>query len=160
MSDMNYSRCPNDDRRVRQVRVGKHPDTGQSVELNMNGISTVVSIWSAMCTLTATMKAGHEEDFLEKVALTLFGHLTQDPHALCPLLRVLSMCLLMLQETASITFDKEGHLTIAVPDGPLGGSKDMCSYNLNEESSDGPDGGPTDGGTTEDAEGGGGINPT
>ncbi len=113
MSDIGYDRCPNDDVKIGTTPVGVNPDTGQPVELNINGVAAVTAIQSALFTVGAALRNGHEEDFLEKVALCLFGELTNDRHALCPLLTVCLLCLHVLTQRAGVTFDKEGHVVIA-----------------------------------------------
>lgn len=115
MSDISYDRCPNDDFKAGTARIGVNPGTGQPVELNINGVASVIAIESALLTVSVALKSGYEEDFLEKIALCLFERLTNDPHALCPLLTICSMCLLMLTQEAGVTFDKEGHVVIAPP---------------------------------------------
>lgn len=134
MSDVNYDRCPGDDFKAGTAQIGVNPDNGEPVELNMNGVASVIAVQSALLTVSAAMRAGHEEDFLEKIALCLFGELTQDPHALCPLLTICSMCLLMLNEQAGVTF-KDGKVVIAPPD--LGmESGPLCMYDDKEEEDD------------------------
>jgi hypothetical protein len=166
MSDIGYNRCPNDDWKAGTAQIGENPKTGQPVELNINGISAVVSVQSALLTLSAAMKAGHEKDFIEKIALCLFGKLQDDPHAICPLLTVLSMVLLMLRGVVDVTFDNEGHVVITPPDVPIEPGP-ACMYDLLEgENENGTDEGTVDGigpgpkpgdGTDE---GGGGTGPT
>lgn len=134
MSDMSHDRCPNDNFDMGMAQIGTNPETGQPIELNMNGVAAVVAMQSAILTVSATMKSGHEEDFVEKIALCLFGKLTGDPHALCPVLTICSMCLLMLHEQAGVTF-KDGKVVIAPPDldvkpGPA------CMFDDDEEEED------------------------
>lgn len=154
MSDIGYNRCPNDDFRAGTAVVGVNPDTGKSVELNINGVASVIAVQSAFLTVSAAMKNGHEKDFLEKIALCLFGKLTGDPHAICPLLTICSMCLLMLNEQAGVTFDKDGHVVIAPPDFPVETGPgcmfdDMDEgddYGTDEKTVDGHGPGPNDSG--------------
>lgn len=142
MSDINYDRCPGDDFKAGSAQIGMNPDTGEPVELNMNGVAAVIAVQSALLTVSAAMKAGHEEDFLEKVALTLFSKLTSDPHALCPLLTICFMCLLMLNEKAGVTF-KDGKVVIAPPDLDME-SGASCMFDDEEEDDHGTDEGPMD----------------
>jgi hypothetical protein len=159
VSGVSYDRCPGDDFKAGRAQIGVNPGTGEPVELNMNGVASVIAVQSALLTVSAAMKAGHEEDFLEKIALCLFGKLTQDPHALCPLLTICSMCLLMLNEQAGVTF-KNGKVVIAPPDldmepGP------SCMYD-DEEENHGTDEGPMDrdgAGPSGEGPGGDGISP-
>ena len=114
-SEINYDRCPNDDFESGTALVGVNPTTGEPIEVDMKGVASVVGIQAAMLTLSCAMKSGYEQDFLEKVALGLFGKLQGgDIHALCPLLTVCTMCLLLLrsQNEADVTFDEHGHLMI------------------------------------------------
>ena len=104
MSDLSYDRCPRDDWKAGFATIGMNPQTGKPVELNINGVSSVIAMQSAFMTLSAAMKAGHEEDFLEKVALCLYGKLQDDPHALCPILSICSMILMMLDKQAGVVF--------------------------------------------------------
>ena len=135
MSDLSYDRCPNDDMKAGSAQVGENPDNGQPIELNMNGVAAVISVQSALLTLSAAMKAGHEEDFLEKVSLTLFGKLTGDPHAICPLLTICSMCLMMLTDQAGVSFDENGHVRIMPPDMPVEPG-DTCMLDETEDEED------------------------
>ncbi len=153
MPNVSYGRCPNSDPGDRVAQIGINPDTGQPVELDINGVASVTAVQSALLTLGAALKKGHEKDFLEKVALCLFGKLVDDPHALCPLLTICSMCLLMLTKQAGVTFDEEGRVVIVPPDssaeaGPTGPTcmfddddGEDEDYGTNEESMDdlGPD---------------------
>jgi hypothetical protein len=150
MGDIAYDRCPNDDFRAGSAQVGVNPKTGQSVELNINGVGAVVSIHAALLSLSMAMKAGYEEGFLEKVALVLAGKLECDPHALCPLLTTLSMCLALVSKAGEITFNEEGHITIVFPDDddpsgtitPCPGPE--CMYSSHEENDDEPHEPPMD----------------
>lgn len=135
MSELNYDRCPNDDMKVGVAKVGENPKTGAAVELSINGIASVIAVQSAMLTLSASMKAGHEQDFLEKTALVLFEKLDSDPHAICPLLTICSMCLVLLQGQASVGFDDEGNVVIS-PSEDLQDGGPLCMYDLDEENDD------------------------
>lgn len=159
MSDIGYNRCPSDDWRAGSAQIGVNPETGQPIEVNVNGVAAAVAVQSALLTLTATMKAGHEVDFLEKVALTLFPKVQDDPHCLCPLLTLLSMLLLMVQGVAAITFDPEGNVVIRPPDMDIEPGE-TCMFEEFED--DGTDEGPVDRDGTEesgtgDGSDGGGI---
>lgn len=158
MSDISYDRCPGDDFKAGSAQVGVNPDNGEPVELNINGVASVIAVQSAMLTVSAAMKAGHEEDFLAKVALCLFGKLTSDPHALCPLLTICSMCLLMLNEQAGVTF-KNGKVVIAPPDLDMEAGP-SCMFDDEDEDDDyGTDEGPVDRDGTEESGGSDGLNP-
>lgn len=139
MSDLSYDRCPNDDWKSGTAQIGTNPDTGDPVELDLNGVSTVIAIQSAMLSTSAAMKVGHEDDFLAKVALCLFGKLVSDPHMICPLLTVLSMCTLMLSEQAGVIFNSEGRIVIAPPDGKTEAA-DSCMFEEMEEGEEDDDG--------------------
>lgn len=163
MSDIGYNRCPNDDYKLGTAEIGVNPDTGKPIELNLNGVATVVAVQSALLTLGAALRNGHEPDFLEKVSLAVYGKLIEDPHALCPLLTICSMCLLMLRRGAAITFDKDGHVVIAPPGIPAEESGPICMYDDEEDEDYGTYEEPMDGtgGTPVGTGGDGsdGINP-
>lgn len=114
--ELRYGRCPNDDWRAGSARVGVNPKTGDPIEININGVSAVLSIHSALSALTAAMKAGHEEDFIEKIVLALLPKVQDDPHCLCPLLAVLGEILLLLQGTLTVGSDSEGHVIFHPPE--------------------------------------------
>lgn len=133
MSELDYNRCSNDTMRASSAKIGENPETGKALELNINGVATVISIQSAMMTLSAAMKAGHEEDFLEKVALTLFGKLTSDPHAICPLLAIVSMIMIMLAEGGGVSFNEKGLLGISSPEMPLNPDETCMLGEFDEE---------------------------
>lgn len=154
MSDMSYDRCPSDDWKAGFATIGTNPENGKPIELNINGVSSVIAMQSAFMTMSAAMKAGHEDDFLEKVALCLYGKLKDDPHALCPILSICSMILMMLNEQAGVVF-KDGKVRIQPPDIDMSGG-DTCMYDLDEEEEDNDE---QDEETLGDADGGG-FNPT
>lgn len=172
MPEMNFNRCPNDDLKSGTGIIGKNPETGKPIELGLNGLANVAAIQSALVGISASMKAGHEKDFLEKIALCLFERLLGDPHALCPLVTICTMCLGMLVQECEVTFDEEGHVIIAPPDVDIGsgltcmleedddeeegeGSKDNEKpTNRDEVSGSGPDEG-----TREESGNDEGINP-
>lgn len=157
---LNYDRCPRDDLTVGVAAIGVNPNNDEPIELNIGGVASVIAIQSAMLTLSAAMKQGHEKDFLEKVALSIFGKLITDPHALCPLFTICSFCLLMLQREVGVTFDDDGNVVIASEDGSIEGRHECISdYFLGEDDDDESDetpmgkpggglqgGGPSDGG--------------
>lgn len=148
MSGIGYNRCPNDDWKAGTAPVGVNPETGKPLELNINGISAVVSLQATLMAVSAAMKAGHEEDFLQKIALCLFEKLQGDPHAICPTLTVMSMCLTLLREEGHLVFGKEGQLIICPLDAalPLDPKEwgPTCMYQDNEESNDVSDEEPVD----------------
>jgi len=150
MSDIAYERCPSDDWKAGTAQIGVNPKTGQAIELNINGVSAIVAIQSALLTLSAMMKAGYEEDFLEKITLCLSSKLRDDPHAICPLLTVLSTCMLMLRGETTTTFDDENCITIS-PLNVLVDRGPVCMYdNDNDDDEErgeecGTDEGPMDG---------------
>ncbi len=111
---LNDKRCSRDEPAGGWADIGVNPNTGDSVLMDISGVASVLAIQSAMMTLSAAMRKGHEKDFLEKVALSVFGKLAQDPHALCPLFTVCGYCLSLLQQHATIGFDDDGHLLIAL----------------------------------------------
>ena len=115
MSDIGYNRCPRDNWRAASAVVGVNPLTGKPIEVGINGISAVTAIQSALSSLTTAMKAGHEEDFLEKVVLALLPGLKVDPHILCPMLTILGEALLLLQGTLEVGFDGEGNVVFHPP---------------------------------------------
>lgn len=135
MSGINYDRCPKDNFQVVNTPIGVNPNNNEPIELNIGGVASVIAIQSAMLTLSTAMKNGTETDFLQKVALTLFGKLTSDPHALCPLFTVCLFCLLMLQDSTSITFDDKGNIVLASEDGEIIGQHECISdyFNDNED---------------------------
>lgn len=169
MSDIGYTRCPNDDFGVGTAPIGVNPSTGKAVEININGVASVIALQSAMLTLSAAMKSGYEQDFLEKVALCLVEKLREDRHALCPLLTICGMCLTMITEEEVVTFDDEGHVHI-VPNGvdPVN-SGPSCMFDYNDDDEEDNEYEPNtpegdNGGTDGDVHGGGeegtdGINP-
>ena len=159
MSDVSYDRCPNDDSEYGSAQIGMNPETGQPIELYSNGVASVVAIQSAILTLSAAMRAGAEEDFVEKVALCLFEKLSYDPHALCPLLTICSMCLLMLDKKTGITF-KNGKIVIAPPGLDIEPGPSCMFDDTNEEDNYEPDKGPMDqDGTSPSGGGGDGFAP-
>jgi len=137
MSDLSYDRCPSDDWKVGFAEIGKDLSTGKPVELNINGVASVVAVQSALTTLSAAMKAGHEEDFLEKVTLCLFGKLEPDPHALCPLLAICSMLLLLITNQVGVSF-QDGKVRIHPEEVEVEGG-DACMYDDGEDEDDGSD---------------------
>lgn len=143
MSDIGYNRCPNDDWRAGSARVGENPETGEPIEVNINGISAAIAVQSALATLTAAMKAGHEVDFLEKIALILYQKVEGDPHCLCPMLTLMSMLLLMVQGQAGVSFGKDGRVVIEPPDLDIDPGP-SCMYEEYEEYGNGSDEGPVD----------------
>ncbi len=167
MSDLSYDRCPHDDIKVLLAEIGKNPDTDQSIELSLGGVASTVAIQSAILTLGTSMKAGHEKDFLDKIALTLCGKLTSDPHAICPLLTICLMCLLMLQNEGGVEFDEEGSVVITPRDNSVGPNA-TCMYNNDKwENDNGKDEGTLGGDGMSDGSGNGegesdgeGIGPT
>lgn len=154
MSDIGYNRCPNDDWRAGSAQVGTNPETGEPIEVNINGVSAAIAGQSALATLTASMKAGHEPDFLEKIALILFSKIEDDPHCLCPLLTLLRMLLLMVQGDAAVSFGEDGRVVITPPDMPIEPGP-SCIHEEYEEYGDGEDEGPVD----RDGTGEGGSGP-
>ncbi len=157
MSDIGYNRCPNDDWSAASVVIGINPITGKPIEVNINGISAITAIQSALSSLTTAMKAGHEEDFLEKVVLALMPGLKNDPHILCPLLTVLGEALLLLQGTLEVGSDYEGNIVFHPPGNEdLNGHGCMFDNDEEEEEEDGTNEGFVDGpGTGSDICGGG-----
>ncbi len=168
MSSISHKRCSGDMDEFEDVQIGANPSTGQPVMLGTGGVASVLAVQSAMMTLSTTLKNGHEKDFLEKIALALNKKLSGDPHALCPLLTVCSMCLLMLTKQVELTFDSENHLVIRVP--AVSAAFDQtCAFNDDDDDDDnegGKDHGTNEGtvgseGAGEGGEGTGddGINP-
>lgn len=160
MSALNYERCPKDTHSLVNATIGKNPENQEPIELNLQGVSSVVAIQSAILTLSTAMKVGSETDFLEKVALAVFGKLTHDPHALCPLFTICTYCLLMLREEAEVAFDADGNVLIGSPDGETMGTHEcIFDYTIEtegeEEDDDEPDETPPGGNAVD----GGGLNP-
>ena len=116
MSELNYTRCPNDDWRAASAIVGENPQTGETIEVNINGLSAALAVQSALATLSAAMKAGHEPDFLEKIALMVFAKMEVDPHCLCPMLTLFGMLLMLTRGLGAVAFDKDGHVVFKTPD--------------------------------------------
>lgn len=122
MSDLNYQRCPGDDWKAGSAPIGTNPKTGKPIELDIHAISAAHSIQSCLSTLSSAMKAGHERDFLETVALSLLPRSLDDPHSLCPLMSVVSMIMLMVRGEASASFGEDGRIIIGPADVPEVGS--------------------------------------
>ena len=159
MGDIDYNRCPQDDWKAGTAPVGVNPETGQAIELNINGVAATLSVQACLVTLSAAMKAGYEEDFLEKIALCLYGKVVDDPHSLCPLLTVLGMILLMVRGQAVCQFDENNRVIITPPDTSIE-SGPMCMYGDYEEGdNDGSNEGPVDSDGTGEGGEGDGINP-
>ncbi len=116
MSSISHKRCSGDMDEFEDAQIGENPGTGQPIMLSLGGVASVVAVQSAMTTLGAVLKNGHEKDFLEKITLALYSKLKVDPHTLCPLLTVCVRCLLLLTQKTEVTFDKENHLIICAPD--------------------------------------------
>jgi hypothetical protein len=162
MSEIEYDRCENDDRKGGSARVGTNPDTGEPLEININGVAAAVAVQSAINTLGMAMKAGHEKDFLEKVSLALLRAIAEDPHSMCPLLTVLTMCIMMVHGGVTPRCDEEGYVVIRDPE-----EDESCMFDPDEEDDDECDEGPMDqdgtgeggGGDGEDREEGEGLTP-
>lgn len=138
MPPLNQHRCPRDEPPGGTAQIGTNPNNGNAIVLGAQGVASVLAVQSAMMTLSAAMRHGHEKDFLEKVALSVFGKLSTDPHALCPLFTVVSFCLLMLRQAATIGFDDEGHILIAMEeDESIAGHQCIFDYDQGEQD-DGP----------------------
>jgi len=116
MGDINYSRCSNDEGKILPARIGMDPKTGKLLELNVNGVNVILSIQAALAALTAAMRAGHEEDFLEKIVLGLIPKVSADPHSLCPMLTIMGETLLLLQGGLAISCNAEGVLIFHGPE--------------------------------------------
>jgi hypothetical protein len=148
--ELNYNRCPKDDWRAGSAEIGQNPDTGEPIELNINGVAAVQAVQSAMITLTAMLKAGHEDDFIEKVALCLWSKVGYDPHALCPMLKLLSLIALLTNGQAGISFKEDKTLVIAPPGEPTEDiDRNICLFDED-----------IDLGQDDGEETGDGINPT
>ena len=135
-SEMSHKRCPHDDWVAGMAKIGMNPDTGEHVELDMNEVAAVVALQSAFLTVGASMRNGHKDDFLAKIALALFAKIESDPHSLCPVLSICSMLFLMIENQWGVAF-KDGKVLIQPPDVELNGG-DTCMYE-NEEDDDGSD---------------------
>lgn len=131
-----YNRCPNDDPQTDKVHIGVNPNTGCPIELDVNGVASVMAIQSAILTLGAALKGKHEVDFLEKVSLCLFERLLVDPHALCPLITICGMCLLMITKQAEIEFSKDGHVVIVPRDTSIDVGS-MCVFDEDKKGENG-----------------------
>ncbi len=141
MSDsLNKKRCPRDEPPGGWADIGVNPNTGDSVVMDISGVASVLAVQSAMMTLSAAMRKGHEKDFLEKVALSVFGKLALDPHALCPLFTICGYCLLMLQQQATVGFDDDGNLLIALEEAEaVAGHECVLDYRDEGDLGDGTD---------------------
>ena len=54
--DVNQRRCPHDDWAAGKAKIGVNPDTGNPVELDINGVASVIALQSAFMTVSAAMK--------------------------------------------------------------------------------------------------------
>ena len=133
MSDLNYGRCPHDDVQIGFACVGENPETGKSIEIDIHGVNAAVSVQAALTALTASMKVGHEPDFLERVALALYDGVRADPHSLCPLVTLTNMLLRLVRGTACVTFGDDGRVIIGPPNED---PEPPCVHGEHKESSD------------------------
>ncbi len=144
MSDLEYRRCPDDDWKAGSAEVGNNPDTGQPIEININGVSSVMSIQACLMALGAAMKAGHEEDFLEKITLCLYGKVIADPHSLCPLITILGSVMMLISDELVVKFGKDNQVQL-VPMNETTPNKSTCIYDDDEGDDDELHEGPRDG---------------
>ena len=169
MAGIGYNRCPKEEWSAAVATVGINGKTGKPIEINVNGVSAAISIHAALMSLTAAMHAGHEEDFLDKIVITLTPRIIDDPHILCPMLTVLSKLLLLVQGHVEVSFGEDERVQIGPEEEPNPPS--MCLFDEEEEGdTDEEDGGDDygqDGGgdipgtnkeeTSEDEDTGGGL---
>ncbi len=109
---LNYNRCREDDVKACTAIIGKDPETGQLIELNIHGMAAAIAVHSAVLAVSAAIKTGVEEGFLERMALALIPRLEADPHLLCPMVRLFSKLLMLATNNASIEFGDEGEVKI------------------------------------------------
>ena len=136
MSDLRYTRCSTDDWKSGVAAIGLNTKTGEMVEMDFHSVNAAVGVHSALITLTAAMKAGHEDDFLPKIALFLASKLSGDPHCLCPMLELIIMLLNLLKGTASVDFDDDGELLLKYLDQEADEVYPGCLFKEEEEDDD------------------------
>jgi len=107
-----YDRCTNDDSKAASAVIGKNPLTGKPIEISMAGASATSAIHAAMLALSVAMKNGSEKDFIEKVAVALVPMVMNDPHALCPLVGVMSRLIAIAKNDANVAFTEDGSVII------------------------------------------------
>lgn len=112
MGELSYDRCPNDDSKASSATIGYNPETGKPIELSLNAVAACTALHAASLAITTAMKAGVEDDFLEKIALCLYPRLEEDPHAMCPIITINSMMSALHRQHARVLFTKDERVMI------------------------------------------------
>ncbi len=117
---LGYQRCPEDECKGGIAALGIDPNNGKVVEADIHVISAIVAVHAALLSLSSTMKTGHEEDFLEKVAFGLVSKIAGDPHSLCPLVNLMGLIGVLATNNGTTITDDEGRLMIVPLNRPPG----------------------------------------
>lgn len=109
---LRYVRCPQDDMKAATASIGTNPKTGKSIEMGFHSIAATQSVYAAILAVSAAIKSGVEDDFIEKLVLSLAPSISQDPHSLCPMLQLFLQLMLLAMNGATVSFGKDERVFI------------------------------------------------